>query len=203
MRLLLGSDLHGYLPKDIPSGDIMILAGDLLPEHSVHDFVINKFNPWLRDAPVKNILLTWGNHDWYAFEDLIGIRYATVLIEQYVTIKGVKIYGSPWSLPFRRWAWMAPEITLEKIYKEIPDDVDIIVSHAPPHGLCDEAIDGRLCGSRSLLTRMKMLPSLKLVVCGHIHEARGRNGIVVNASFMANMSGSYIPRLDPWIVIDI
>ena len=203
MRLVLGSDLHGYLPKKIPEGDVMILAGDILPDDDVHLFVHNQLNPWLKDVPVGSIILTWGNHDWYAFNDLVCVYYATVLIEECVVINGVKIYGSPWSLPFNRWAWMAPEKTLKKIYKEIPDDVDVIVSHTPPYGFCDEANDGSLCGSRSLLKRMESLPNLKLVVCGHIHEARGRKWIVVNASSVGNREGYYYPRQDPWTVIDI
>jgi len=203
MRLILGSDLHGYLPVSIPSGDLMILAGDILPTNEVHDFVFRKLNPWLQNVPVKNIVLTWGNHDWAAFEDLISVHYAIVLIEQTVTISGLKIYGSPWSLPFRKWAWMAPESTLEKIYRDIPDDVDIIVSHAPPYGICDKAIDGRLCGSRSLLKRMKTLSKLKLIVCGHIHEARGTGCVVANVSSVYNFESWYVPISDPWTVVDI
>jgi len=203
MRLVLGSDLHGYLPKNIPEGDMLILAGDILPANDAQSFVFRKLNPWLERAPVKNIVLTWGNHDWHAFEDLVSVYYAIVLIEQSADINGIKIYGSPWSLPFRRWAWMAPEATLEKLYRDIPDDVDIVISHVPPYGICDKADDGRLCGSRSLLERIKTLPKLKLLVCGHIHEARGRQGIVVNVSSVYNSGNYYFLRPDPWTVIDI
>lgn len=200
MRLVLGSDFHGFLPKNIPRGDIMILAGDILPADDIHYFIRNKLNPWFRSAPIKNIIITWGNHDWHAFNESIGVLYATVLIEQSVKIGGIKIYGSPWSLPFKRWAWMAPETTLEKIYREIPNDVDIIISHTPPYGICDRTDDGRFCGSRALLKRMKSLPNLKLVVCGHIHEARGRSGIVANVS---SVGSDYVPRSDPWTIVEI
>ena len=203
MKLILGSDLHGYLPKNTPSGDVMILAGDILPATDIHSFVRNKLHPWFLNAPVKHIILTWGNHDWHAFNELIGVCHAIVLIEQTVVIDGIKIYGSPWSLPFMRWAWMAPEATLEKIYRDIPNDVGIIVSHTPPYGLCDKANDGRFCGSRALLKRMKSLPNLKLVVCGHIHEARGRDGIVANVSSVYNREGYCIPRPDPWTIVEI
>ncbi len=203
MRLILGSDLHGYLPKHIPRGDVLILAGDILPADDAQGFVFRKLNPWLKNAPVKNIVLTWGNHDWHALNDLVSVYYAIVLVEQSVEIGGIKIYGSPWSLPFRRWAWMAPESTLEKIYRDIPDDINIIISHSPPYGIRDEASDGRLCGSHSLLNRMKALPELKLLVCGHIHEARGRQGVVINASSVYNLGGYYVLRSDPWTVIDI
>ncbi len=203
MRLVLGSDFHGYLPKSIPEGDVMILAGDILPNDDVHSFVRNQLNPWLLNAPVGRVVMTWGNHDWDAFNERVGIMYAFVLVEESVMINGIKIYGSPWSLPFNRWAWMAPERTLKKIYQEIPDDVDVIVSHTPPYGMCDKSNGGQFCGSRSLLARMKSLPKLKLLVCGHIHEARGRDGIVVNASSVGNREGYYYPRQDPWTVVDI
>ena len=203
MKLILGSDLHGYLPKNTPSGDVMILAGDILPATDIHSFVRNKLHPWFLNAPVKHIILTWGNHDWHAFNELVSVCYAIVLVEQSVVLDGIKIYGSPWSLPFMKWAWMAPEATLEKIYRDIPDDVDIIVSHTPPYGICDETDDGHLCGSRALLKRMKSLPNLKLVVCGHIHEARGCDGIVANVSSVYNMEDYYVPRSDPWTIVEI
>jgi Icc-related predicted phosphoesterase len=203
MKLVLGSDFHGYLPKHIPKGDVMILAGDILPSVDVHSFVRNELNPWLLKAPVYRTILIWGNHDWQAFNGLVGVFYATVLIEESVVIRGVKIYGSPWSLPFERWAWMAPEVTLEKIYREIPDDVDIIVSHTPPYGVCDKAGNGSFCGSQALLKRINSLSNLKLVVCGHVHEAKGRNGVVVNVSSVYNMEGYCIPRPDPWTIVDI
>jgi Icc-related predicted phosphoesterase len=192
MKLILG-----------PEADIMILAGDILPGHDEQEFISNQLNPWLRSAPVGHIVLTWGNHDWLPFNGHVPEVHAHVLVEETIEIKGLKIYGSPWSLPFRQWAWMAPESTLEKIYSFIPDDVDIIVSHSAPQGVCDKASDGQLCGSLSLLHKMFELAKLKLIVCGHIHEARGEVGIVVNASFMANKEGMYIPRLNPWIEVEL
>lgn len=181
----------------------MILAGDILPEEGIWDFITNRLNPWLAKAPVKRTVLTWGNHDWPMPDLTMGVKSANVLVEQVIKIGGIKIYGSPWSLPYMRWAWMAPERTLAKIYQDIPKDVDVIVSHAPPYGWGDMNSKGEHWGSRRLRFRMEALPNLKLLVCGHIHEGYGRYGIVANVSSVYNAEGRYIPRIDPWTVVDI
>jgi Icc-related predicted phosphoesterase len=54
------------------------------------------------------------------------------------------------------------------------DDVDVLVSHEPPHGLLDQAYNGEHGGSTRLLASVKGSPTKPKVWCfGHIHEARG------------------------------
>ncbi|NQU78616.1 metallophosphoesterase [Candidatus Woesearchaeota archaeon] len=47
---------------------------------------------------------------------------------------------------------------------------DIIVTHNPPHGLCDDMFNGANVGSPSLRQYIREHQP-KLVICGHIHEA--------------------------------
>jgi len=202
MRLVLGSDLHGYLPK-VPSCDILILAGDLLPETDQERFIDQFLRRWLNDVPAKEVVATWGNHDDQPFRRWNYKLRWHLLIDQSVTLAGLKFHGTPWCLPVGRWAWQAPEYVLEKIYAMIPDDTNILISHTPPHGICDKTAPEKgseNVGSFALRDRLASLPNLKLVVCGHIHEARGQSGIVMNVS---SVDRDRNLRKDPWVVMDI
>lgn len=198
MRLVLGSDLHGHLP-DVPPCDILVLAGDILPEKDQEIFMENKLKPWLSRTQTGAVVATGGNHDHKLFRRDYPLPWR-FLIDKSETVMGLKFHGTPWCLPLGRWAWQAPEYLLRYIYSLIPDDTDILISHAPPYSLGDRVQDGELAGSKSLLERMQGLPNLKLVVCGHIHEARGRYGKVVNAS---SIDHRYIPYFDPWTVVEL
>ncbi|MDP3697708.1 MAG: metallophosphoesterase [Candidatus Taylorbacteria bacterium] len=198
MRLVLGSDLHGHLPY-VPPCDVLVLAGDILPETEQEVFIEEKLRPWLLRAHVGEIVATWGNHDHEPFRWSYGLPWK-LLVDSSVIIKGLKFHGTPWCLPIGRWAWQAPEYVLEYVYSLIPDDVDILLSHVPPYYMCDKTDEGENIGSHALAERMIQLPKLKLLVCGHVHEARGRRGVIVNVSCLDRQ---YKLRENPWTVIEI
>ena len=199
MKLILGSDLHGHLPP-VPPCDILVLGGDIMRGHEQRSFYLNELREWLQNAPARRIVATWGNHDWpFHVQDLQSLRW-DLLVDQTVTIDGMHFYGTPWSLPFYEWAWQAPESTLEKLYSHIPDNTNILISHTPPFGFCDKNDHGEHKGSKSLYDRMVELPDLRLVVCGHIHEARGSRSLVVNASSVARHQQL---RPNPWIAWEL
>lgn len=204
MKLVLGSDLHGFLPE-VPQCDFLILAGDILPDIDQKIFVDRKLKPWLEQAPAKNVIATWGNHDWLPFYGWSSDKLRWhALIDESVVIAGLKFYGSPWSLPFMRWAWMAPEKTLARLYETIPQDTNILITHSPPFGILDRNLKMEHCGSKALMAKLGELPDLKLVVCGHIHEARGKEGIVVNASCIDGTAVmGYRLHKNPWIEIEL
>ena len=68
---------------------------------------------------------------------------------------------------------------MEEKFKEIPDDVDIIISHDPPYGvgqvdcILQECRNSRETlenlGNIALSNRIKET-NFKLLVCGHIHS---------------------------------
>ena len=75
---------------------------------------------------------------------------------------------------FGRWAFQSEDTHqgLGKLYAEVPEDVDILITHQPPHGQGDSNTADQRCGSLMLLDRvMEVQPSLHIF--GHIHTGHG------------------------------
>lgn len=207
LKIVCISDLHGMLPT-VPDCDILLIGGDICPCRFGSDYMSNNqtateqafwlrdtFGPWLAKQPVKHTVSVWGNHDWIgevAPERAPSLPWH-MLCDQGTELLGLKIYASPWQSIFFNWAFNATEEFMEKKWSAIPDDTEILVLHGPPHGFGDLApvykgIRDQMehTGSPSLTKRIMELKKLKLVVCGHIHRARGvyliSNTPVVNAS---------------------
>lgn len=199
MRLTLMSDLHGYLPPDVPECDMVLISGDICPTYNATDpkneislqkkWFFNFFIPWVNRLACKYVVFTWGNHDIIGqYEG--GFKNQTINIESKadnklikalyllndsgIELEGIKIYGSPWSVTYKgKWAFNLPDEQLEYIWDKIPDNTDILLVHAPPHGVGDKTLNtGENAGSKTLLSRIQEI-NPTLVVCGHIHEGRG------------------------------
>jgi len=63
------------------------------------------------------------------------------------------------------------EKRLNKLLNELENP--IVLSHAPPYGVLDKTKSGKHVGSKILLKAIKKHQP-KLVLCGHIHEAKGK-----------------------------
>lgn len=175
------SDLHGILPpsKNIPKCDLILIGGDICGHHSVIDqswWLKNEFKTWLENLPAKQIIGVAGNHDfiWEKAPHLVPKLPWTYLQDEVFNYKGWKIFGSPWQLRFYDWAFNLDEPDLEKKWKNIPDDTDILVLHGPPLGFGDMVMNppGDHVGSPSLTERIRNIKP-KLVVYGHIHPGFG------------------------------
>lgn len=180
MKFITLSDTHGQhrskkLNKFLHENpaDVLLFVGDYQRNH--FDDGID-FIDWLHDLPFKYKVITFGNHDGnfeYAVNRTGIYNDIIVLNNDFTVIEGIKIWGSPYSLTFFDWWFMKSDKELEEIYKEIPDDVNILMTHTPAFGILDMTKDGILTGSMSLLNRIKELKKLKYHVCGHIHEQSG------------------------------
>lgn len=186
MRLALTSDLHGHLPR-VPACDLLLIAGDVCPIEN-HDLAFQAtwlrrtFVPWLRAAPARQKLFIAGNHDFVfaeAPERLDDIDWPGVYLQDSgVTWEGVTFWGSPWANELPGWPFTAPETELDAYWSLIPPATQVLLVHGPPHGYGDAVIGSRTgdtlyVGSRTLIETLDRLPSLRLVVFGHIHEAAG------------------------------
>ncbi len=209
MKILAMSDLHGYLPDDVPPCDLLLLAGDVCPieNHTLafqHDWLDNDFRRWLQRLPARHIIGIAGNHDLifeHAPELVPGDLPWTYLQDSGVTWEGIKIWGTPWQPWFFDWAFNGRPEQLQKIWSLIPDDTDILVVHGPPHGYGDavpERYGVRRTGCPHLLERIQTIQP-RLAVFGHIHEGRGQ--WTVGRTILANvtmLNASYVPIYPPW-----
>jgi predicted phosphodiesterase len=209
MNIVALSDLHGYLPDNIPACDLLLLAGDLCPienhDHTFHaEWLDREFRAWLRRLPARQIIGIAGNHD-LVFErepELVPRDLPwTYLQDSGVTWEGIKIWGTPWQPWFFDWAFNGQPEQLREIWAKIPDDTDILVVHGPPRGYGDgipmrQGI--RHTGCPHLLERIRAIAP-RLVVFGHIHEGRGQwtigNTILANVTVL---NEAYEPAYEPW-----
>lgn len=85
------------------------------------------------------------------------------------------VYGAPWQPEFYDWAYNLPlGARLKEKWDQIPDGVDVLITHGPPHGILDAAADGHLCGCPDLRDTITQRVKPRLHIFGHIHEAYGK-----------------------------
>jgi Icc-related predicted phosphoesterase len=214
MKICAISDLHGFLPE-IEECEILLIAGDISPlsiqfnKPEMKKWLELHFAYWIKSLPVKRVFLVAGNHDFYfqninnsnilsleqSCEKLVYINNKTIHYYD-ENCKLWSIFGTPYCSIFGNWPFMrSDEILIEK-FKEIPEKVDIIISHDPPHGVGQvDQILGRPRWNNEELEHVGNIPlrerlnntEFKLLVCGHIHsgdheECDFNNGKVVNVS---------------------
>lgn len=196
MKLSITADLHGYLPE-IPESDLLIIAGDVLPDDNQEVWVIDQFRKWLIDLPVKETVFIAGNHDFYfqteswrsgsfgaSFFQEVG---ATYLEDEGYQFDDFKIWGTPWVQNLTGWAFVAEDHLARERFSMIPSDTDIVISHGPINGIFDR-VGRENVGSKILASQIEKI-SPRLFVSGHIHEDGGSirdisKTTFVNASLM-------------------
>ena len=216
MRIAAISDLHGYLPAEIPAADLVIIAGDVCPDvrgtawpglrHMAATnqaaWLAGTFAPWLERLETNHIVLCWGNHDYvgeFAPEWLPPLR-ADVITDDEVTIGGLRLYGMPWTFTIPGvWAFDVPPERIAMYAQAIPEGIDILVTHGPPYGRLDRVVSGERAGSRALAEAVARVRP-RLHVFGHIHEARGQTG---NSYNVALVDAQYQPYDLPVTMIDL
>jgi Icc-related predicted phosphoesterase len=168
---------------------MIIHAGDMSGRGTIQE--ISNFLQWYAELPHKYKILIAGNHDKFCEEnpalmrelcDDFGIDY---LEDESITIKHVKIHGSPRTPEFCDWAFNCWRTKKEKedpfrgylypyigdYWDLIPYDTDILVTHGPPAYVLDKCPGGNVGCDRLLETVQDIKP--KYHVFGHIHESAG------------------------------
>ena len=159
MKIAGLSDLHGYLPDNIPTCDILCISGDIIPLQ-IQRKTFASIRWWLRDfcnwvsiLPCKKVIFTAGNHDivierlyksnlFYKFIALLE-QYsndkAILLINERYTYKGINFYGFPYirPIPFQEGKWAFEDdykgINSPSVYDTIPKtDIDVLITHDTP-----------------------------------------------------------------------
>jgi Icc-related predicted phosphoesterase len=182
------SDLHGY-EIELEGGDLLIVAGDLTVSDQPVQY--GRFAAWIDRQKYKKKILIAGNHDNFfqkkgfeAIQEAYSVLNVEYLCDSGCEFEGLKIWGMPWSLWFdginpHCKAFTGSENKLAKKYELIPNDTDILISHGPSWGCHDTLYrSGERAGSPTLTHWIaNHINTLKLFVCGHIHEGYGIHDI--------------------------
>jgi Icc-related predicted phosphoesterase len=191
--------MHGFYPK-LEGGDLLIIAGDITASDTVPQ--LKEFFDWFQAQKYRKKVLVGGNHDNFLSHSLStyeGLRMGLIehynendyeyLLDSGTEFEGLKIWGSPWTPWFsgvhpKCKAFMLSEKELEKKWKLIPENTDILITHGPPYACLDQNMDGEFCGSKSLDKRLSKV-YLKYHVFGHIHEAYGQSYGPMNSQHLS------------------
>jgi len=197
MKYLALSDLHGdyskveALQQCAGEVDAVLITGDITnfgPVGKALEF-IDMF-----DVPV---LAVPGNCDPLDILEILDGSKAINLHKNCYTIGDVNFMGlggsntTPFDTPFELTDEDI-EQSLERLLDECSGIRNVLISHAPPYGYSDELPVGHV-GSQTIA---KFVDRFALVVCGHIHEARGitkaGDTIVVNVGEASKGYGALI-----------
>ena len=225
LKILATSDLHGNLPYITTPFDLLLICGDICPAHDHYfNFQIgwfqHEFSKWINTLPFKNenskVILIPGNHDFFGERiqkehlDVFNIETQNRCVflrntgynYEYVSDNGLQtlsIFGTPYCKIFGNWAFMVGPDTLEKKFKEIPDGVDILMSHDSPSlnglGTIFEGYNAGTDAGNKILDKYIIEKKPKYFFSGHIHS--GNHAFEkVGDTYMANVSNineSYLP----------
>jgi Icc-related predicted phosphoesterase len=218
MKIVHISDTHTYHRQvTLPEGDVLIHSGDISKTGGIT--ALEDFSEWMSEQNFKHKIVIAGNHDFmfmnaFKKKSLKNLKKAgcTYLEDSSIIIDGVKFYGSPYQPEYCNWAFNLPrgEILANK-WAQIPDDVNVLITHGPPYGVLDLVEDnisnmGRDLhqGCQDLLDRLMNLKEIKAHCFGHLHLNGGQKQIVADVIFSnaAICTESYSPT-NPPVVFEI
>jgi Icc-related predicted phosphoesterase len=177
------SDIHRHHIEMTPyltGGDLLVLAGDYDCDTPEKNFT---FLNWVKKlAPLYKlgIVMVGGNHDPEIEdnfdeikEDLLNHKIY-LLNNEYLELGGLKIFGSPnieTNSKFHRniyaFARNMPQLT--EVYKAIPQNLDLLITHTPPKFILDGGFGSAALYNAILKTRPK------INIFGHNHQGFGHH----------------------------
>lgn len=166
MTILHLSDTHGMHRQlgDMPYADVLVHSGDFTLAGG--DMEALDFIEWFCDLPYRHKIFIAGNHDDNMFDaSLEGLPDDVHYIcDNSIVIDGVTFYGAPMFVGF-----FDGELKKNEHYGQIPDGVDVLITHRPPSGILDSSDDKLHYGSALLLDRVTAIKP-KLHLFGHVHD---------------------------------
>mmetsp|Transcript_41990 Transcript_41990/g.119180 ORF Transcript_41990/g.119180 Transcript_41990/m.119180 type:complete len:313 (-) Transcript_41990:2223-3161(-) len=203
----------------LPLGDVLIHAGDWTMDGEPD--AIKELSNWLAGQPYEHKVVIAGNHDltfdtkyyprlWRRFHDVqhdceavrASLQHCTYLEDSGTTVKGLTLWGSPWTPTFFDWGFnldRGEEIS-EK-WQLIPDDVDVLITHGPSYQILDFTKSRVHAGCADLKREIQGRIKPRLNIYGHIHEGRGvafdGTTVYVNA---ASVDLMYRPIWPPFVI---
>lgn len=177
MKLTFISDTHNHEPV-LPGGNILVHTGDL-SEHGYRSEILKQLN-YLHEQLDKydHVVLIPGNHDFWAERHPLEFKKACeaaglhVLVQESVTLEGIKFWGSPATPWFHDWAFNYRIDDIIKVWEQIPKDTQVLLTHGPPAGILDKTIFNSNVGCYALLDQVLAIKP-QIHAFGHIHESSG------------------------------
>ena len=220
------SDLHGYLPE-IDKCDLVLICGDIVSlrsqryPKSCKKWYTGVFQPWIDSLPCDKVLFIPGNHEVGVeghddeYKKLFGpYKKATILIHEpyeYLSDDGTfyKIFGTPYCKVFGNWAYMRPNSDLKEKFSEIPEGLDILLTHDVAYGYADQSLQDIGYGTDTHFGTVELRDAIlekkpKYHFSGHIHTA-DHNLVMIGDTKHYNVSyldERYTPAFKP-LYLDI
>lgn len=181
MRIVCLSDTHN-LHRSITvrmQGDLLIHAGDFSFFFEDRP-AIRDFNAWLGELPFQYKVVVPGNHERIMYDrpELRRlITNAKLLINEELIVGGIKLWGSPVTCDDEAFGYSTAD-ERRALYKTIPADTDILITHGPPSGVLDVEFsgDGVHRGCLELLTEVQRV-NPQVHIFGHVHRSHGAKRI--------------------------
>ncbi|KAH6676980.1 Metallo-dependent phosphatase-like protein [Plectosphaerella plurivora] len=190
VRIVCISDTHTLIPGTVPDGDVLIHAGDLTNDGTVAD--LQKKIDWIDSLPHTYKIAIAGNHDTYLdpktrvslpaaqrADGLLSWKSIHYLQHSAVTLafpsgRHLKFYGAPQIPacgPYETFAFQHPR-SEDTWTGTVPDDTDILITHAPPKHHRDIPVPSGL-GCGFLLAEVRRVKPI-CHIFGHVHWGAGR-----------------------------
>lgn len=176
LRVVCISDTHGHHGDlELPEGDVLVHAGDFTKRGTLAE--VAAFDAFLARQPHPYKIVVAGNHDFLCQREPVLARstlaHATYLEHEAAEVGGLRVFGSPWQPWFRDWAFnLRRGEPLRARWAEVPEGIDLLVTHTPPLGILDRVHDGTHVGCEELRAALARIRP-RAHVFGHIHEAHG------------------------------
>lgn len=176
MKILAIADIHGNFSriKSILSGagevDAILVAGDITnfgPDEKAKDILD------VLTASCKSVMAVPGNCDPRSVLQVIQNSGAKSLHDSALKLGDITFIGlggsniTPFGTPFEFF-----EEEMKGMISRLIEKINgrtVLVSHAPPRNTLDFTANGNV-GSKAI---REILDYVDLIICGHIHEARG------------------------------
>jgi len=204
MKIWAFADTHTkHWLLDVPQGiDMVICAGDeaLDRNPAINANEVIDFLQWFDNLDIPHKIWTPGNHTVAVDRGLVRpeeyLKNTHYLNKTGVTIEGINIWGAPETPAFGfGWAYNVGRDKIHNVWDMIPDNTDILVTHGPPMGILDGAINwnslyrfreenvemnAKLVGCADLYKAIVNRVKPKYNIFGHIHEFGGQTLKMVN-----------------------
>lgn len=221
MKICATSDLHGFLPEIEPC-ELLLICGDIVSlrhqrySKSCKQWYTKVFQPWINSLQCDKVLFIPGNHEVgvEGHEDeyrklFSSTNKATILLHdyyEYLSNDGIicKIFGTPYCKIFGNWAFMRTNSDLKEKFSEIPEGLDILLTHDVAYGYADQSLQDTGWGTDEHFGTVELRDAIlekkpKYHFSGHIHTA-DHNPIMIGNTKHYNVSyvdETYTPTFKP------